>query len=415
MDSNMRILEIAGSGSIGTDEMGPVSTVVCELSNHFNEFGHAVTIVDAETGNDRRRVSDGITLINIKSKPRVYAASVYDNKYKRIIKCWLNEYRFIKDLISRVELSKFHILHSHECRPTLILQKTRTEGLVYTSHTPSWCSGPQKENLKASLRGKLKIAPKLEKSVIRKSSLTVALGDYLEKNVPGANIKVIPNGIDLKKWHPINKKEARRWLGLSDDEFILIFVGRISPVKGVDILIKAIRRSLSKLRNLRVIIIGSLSGTFGSRAEITPYSQTIMKEAKDLPVEIKGFINNGTRQFSYYLSAADLAIVPSLHEPQGLVVLEALAMGKPVVASRIGGIPQMLNENIGCLFEAGDSSELADNVRTLYEDRDKLEFMSRCCRTFVEENFTWEAVARRYCAAFEEVVRDRSAKFTVQS
>jgi glycosyltransferase involved in cell wall biosynthesis len=89
-------------------------------------------------------------------------------------------------------------------------------------------------------------------------------------------------------------------------------------------------------------------------------------------------------------------------------------MGKPVIGSRTGGIPQMLNENVGCLFEPRNSTDLAEKIQKLYEDRDKLEFMSGCCRAFVEENFTWEAVARRYAAAFEEVVRDQPDRFAVR-
>lgn len=400
----MRILEIAGSGSVGMNEMGPVSTVICNLSNNFNELGHAVTIVDAGTMDHRDRLSNKITLINVNCKPRTRAESPSPNRYKKIFNRWRNEYKFVKEVVSRVDLSEFEIVHLHECRSTFILQKTRREGLVYTSHTPSWCSGPQDENLKAGLKGMVRMGPRVEKNVIRNSCLTVALGDYLKKNVPNANIEVIPNGIDLKHWNPIDKRGARRRLGLRDDEFILIFVGRISPVKGVDILLKAVRESLSRLKKLKVIIIGSLTGAFGSREGVTTYSQGIIQDADGLPVVIKGFINNQSEEFSSYLSAADLAVVPSMREPQGLFVLEALAMGKPVVASRTGGIPQMLNDNIGCLFEPGNSAALAEQVQRLYENRDRLELMSRSSRAFVEKNFTWEATALKHIAAFQKIL-----------
>jgi glycosyltransferase involved in cell wall biosynthesis len=121
-------------------------------------------------------------------------------------------------------------------------------------------------------------------------------------------------------------------------------------------------------------------------------------------VDFKGFVSNQPQEFQAYLSAADLFVIPSLFEPQGVVVLEALSMGLPVVASETGGIPHMVTENVGSLFEPGNYYELAKQIKYFYNDRDKLESMRRHCRPHIEKNFTWRLCAEQHIKAFKEII-----------
>jgi len=414
----MKILEVAGSGTIGTNDMGPVSNDIFQLSNHFYMLGHEVTIADVNINAHRELLPKGIKLIKTNAVSRQELLPVLSAKpnlahkiwHKFLIsyKPWLNEYRFIREIAFRLNLDDFDIIHVHEWKPALILQKVFRSNCVYTSHTPSWCNRLRYKGLRGKFRKfklNLWMAMKIhEINVIKNSSLTIGMGDFLLEAVKDPIIKVIPNGTNLNQWNPMDKQKARKILGLNSADFILLNVGRIDLTKGVDVLLKAVRMLMPDLNNLKVVIIGSLSGSFSQRDKITPYSRIVLQQAEGLPVDFKGFVSNQSQEFQAYLSAADLFIMPSLFESQGNVVLEALSMGVPVVASETGGIPQMVTENVGSLFEPGNYYELAKQIKYFYNNRDKLESMRRRCRPHIEKNFTWRLCAEQHIKAFKEII-----------
>ena len=118
-----------------------------------------------------------------------------------------------------------------------------------------------------------------------------------------------------------------------------------------------------------------------------------------------GFISNQSLEFRRIVSTADISVVPSVFEPQGNVVLESLAMGIPVVASRVGGIPQMVPESVGCLVKPKNSLDLSNKLQYLERNSDILDAMRRKCRNFVEKQFSWRNSAERHIEAFEELIQ----------
>ncbi len=211
----------------------------------------------------------------------------------------------------------------------------------------------------------------------------------------------------LKKWKPIERKIARKYLGYDENDFIVLFVGRVLPIKGVDILINAIRHLGSNLGNLSAIIIGSLGSSFEHRNEINPYAQNLIKESKGLPIAFKGFISNRSNKFRNFLSAADLLVLPSLFEPQGNVILEAMAMGVPVIASALGGTQDMISDKVGRLFMPGDYVKLSTLLNHFYYKRDELKDMSKNCRDYVKQKFTWDICADKHINAFENLKKSK--------
>ena len=146
--------------------------------------------------------------------------------------------------------------------------------------------------------------------------------------MPDATVETIPSGLYIDAWIAGERNSARAGIDLAPDDFVLLYIGRIDPVKGVDILIEAVRNLSASLPRLKVLALGSLSGSYSERDHITPYARSMIERAQGLPFRFIGFINNTTEQFCNYVSAADAVVVPSREEPQGLVVLESLAMGK---------------------------------------------------------------------------------------
>jgi len=413
----MNILEVAGSGSIGTTNMGPVSTDIYRLSRCFVELGHNVTIADARTKAKRTYLLNDIKLIETDSIPRVKLVPRLPTPKNLIsklclrswISCsqWINEYRFVKSIAEEVGFDTFDVIHTHEPRPTLLIQKLYKKQCIYTSHSSTWCREQFSKNYKTKITyftKKIQLIFQFhEINAIKNAQLTVALGSYLKKYLKGAKIFVIPNGITLQNWNPIDKHEARKLVGFNKEDFILIFVGRIYPLKGVHVLLDAVPIIMKEVQRLKVIIVGSLSGLFGQEKRISAYSRKLIRDSQGLPIEFKGFIKNQSFDFQCLLSAADIFVLPSFFESQGKVILEAMAMGKPIVASNVGGIPEMVKSNVGLLFKPGEIFELARKIIYLNKNREIMEFMGKNARDHVIKNFSWEFIAKKYIDAFKSI------------
>ena len=399
----MKILQVAGSGTVGTSDMGPVSTDICELANQFSSLGHHVTVVDAASDAQRPHLATGVTITALPSRPRANIRSGVRNRLVRRYSIWRNELHFVSALLKKVDVNSFDIVHIHEWEPAFILGKIFRRDYVYTSHTPLWCLRAYERDDRSKSR-KLYDAVKgvfvSEKLVIEGSVATIALGSYLQACVPKANIVVIQDGIELEQFSPMKRQAARQVTGLSDDEFLIVCVGRVRPEKGFDVLIEAVRGLQAEIPNLRVMVIGSLGQSFNVRNEVTIYAKTLMALAADLPITFTGFIDNRTSEFKSLVSSADVFVVPSLYEAQGKVVLEALAMGKMVIGSSTGGIPEMLNDRVGRIFTAGDSEQLGNCIKEVFFNRASMDGIEELCIQHVRRNFTWRSVAQRHIELF---------------
>jgi glycosyltransferase involved in cell wall biosynthesis len=104
--------------------------------------------------------------------------------------------------------------------------------------------------------------------------------------------------------------------------------------------------------------------------------------------------------FKQYVAGADVMVVPSRREPQGLVVLESLAMGTPVIGSATGGIPDMVSSDVGYLFPPGDAAALAACIRDAHDNPHRLRNMRLASRSRVQAHYSCEEMADRYLAAF---------------
>jgi glycosyltransferase involved in cell wall biosynthesis len=397
----MRIIEVALSGTIGTDDMGPVSSVIGELSNNFAIRGHDVTVVDVKAQGARSRLHSDVEVVELEGMPQGRVTAQSRNRAIQQLKSWQNYYRCVRQLRTYLDGKRADVVHFHEYVPAFLAQRLYgIDPLTYTAHTPNWSLAPLS---RSSVIGRLLMW--VERAAIRRSRLTFALGDYLAAAVPNANIVTVPSGLDIEAWPVMDRGEARRALGMSEREFAVVFAGRIHPVKGIHTLLDAIEKVARSLPDVRVHLIGPLSGSFDSRDKFTePYARKMQDRAQTLPVQFLGFINRKDLRYRQYLAAADVFVLPSRAEPQGLVVLEALAMGTPVIGSATGGIPGAVSSDVGYLFQPGDSDMLAARIREAHDHPDRLQAMRTAARDRVRRHYSWTAVADRYLAAFERCI-----------
>lgn len=407
----MRVLELLGSGTVGTTDMGPVSGIVCELANRFAALGHRVTVADARSHARRPLLDAGVDLVQVAAKPDAALAGGGPGALRRMRLRWRNTQTFLRETFRELGDTPFDVIHVHRPELALLLRRAQGREYFYTAHTPNWCLGRLEpgERRRGTGLGRLR-KRRQEIEAIRHSVSTIALGPYLQQCCPQAPVVTIPNGVDLDRWRPADRSAARRRLGIDADAFLLVFVGRVAPVKGVDVLVEAVRQLATRQPRLRVLALGSLSGTYNGRAERSPYAEEVVSAADGLPIAFLGCLDNRSARFRQCLAAADAAVIPSRFEPFGLVAIECLAMGLPVIASDTGGLREIVTPDVGCLVRSGDAAALARAIDVLGRDPRARARMRARGRARVADAYTWERAAAAHLALFENPRRRAAAR-----
>jgi D-inositol-3-phosphate glycosyltransferase len=221
-----------------------------------------------------------------------------------------------------------------------------------------------------------------------------------------AKIKVIPCGVDLKLFKPIPPLRAKRVLGLSERKFIL-FVGRIDAIKGIDVLIRAIHHLTCKPseshRDLGLIIIGGerdLDPQTESQEE-----QRLRKMVAQMRLQDRVAFWGSQRQdlLPYFYSAAEALVLPSRYESFGMVALEAMACGTPVIASRVGGLQYTVEDGrTGFLIPEGDWRLLADRICEVVENPPLRERLVAAAKEKVKQ-FGWPTITKRVLSLYDSL------------
>jgi D-inositol-3-phosphate glycosyltransferase len=217
------------------------------------------------------------------------------------------------------------------------------------------------------------------------------------------NIVIIPPGVDVSRFYPIPADEAKDFIGAPPCDQMLLFVGRIEPLKGIDTLIKAI----ALMRQRGVFVCLSVIGGNPENEQKTLNAEmdrlaTMRQEAgvRDL-VTFLGRRSQDT--LPYYYSAAVAVVVPSFYESFGMVALEAMACGTPVVASQVGGLAFLVQDGItGFTVPVDDPQALADRLTVLIQDPELKDRMGKQAAAVAQE-FRWERITERILLVYESI------------
>lgn len=305
----------------------------------------------------------------------------------------LTALRLVAPLKKNIAAFPADILHVHTLNPLMLsmrwIRKTYRGRIVWTNHSSRYLrkmdSFPWMLKMKFYLRGFDGLhAP--SKELFEKSRML--------KNAPGRLI-YIPNGVDVSKFKQIGKAEARQKLDLPQDKFIIVSTRRFSPKNGIRFLAQALHLVRQEIPEVLCIFCGNLPD-----AKDWPVVTEIVDTHKlSSAVRFEGAVPN--EKIYLYLNAADLVVLPSLMEATSISGLEAMAVGRPLVGTSIGGIPQLIeNETSGILVEPADAQSLADGILRI-KRLDKLEEMGNCAREIVMTEFTWEIIAKRFTTFYQ--------------
>jgi len=242
----------------------------------------------------------------------------------------------------------------------------------------------------------------LTKWALRNADHLLAVSSELKNKAlslsPRAKISVVCNGADPSAFMPMSKAESRARLGLLPGKKIVLFVGNIKQVKGIEFLLQAI----SQLRrdDLQLCLVGE--------GESRP-ALISMAHRLGIAEQCKFAGRQPHDEIAFWLTAADCVVLPSLSEGLPTILVEAMFCGTPVVATDVGGVPEIVqNRRTGLLVKPQDSESLAQAIAEILADPDLSSELVQLARAQVQGRLTWDANARATIAAYDNVLHQNS-------
>jgi D-inositol-3-phosphate glycosyltransferase len=211
-------------------------------------------------------------------------------------------------------------------------------------------------------------------------------------------VDVIPCGVDLSLFRPGDRDQARVKLGLSGE--VILFVGRMDPIKGLDLLFRAVAL-LNERPDLRLVVVGGSGG----EDEMERGQALVTKLGIERQVEFRGSVDQ--EDLPAYYQAADICVLPSHYESFGLVAIESLACGTPVIGSMVGGLPTVIRDGEnGLLVPWRQPSEFAERINLLLRDQPGRAALSSQARSSVLK-YGWGTVTQRIMTMYQDVTLAR--------
>lgn len=223
-------------------------------------------------------------------------------------------------------------------------------------------------------------------------------------------VTIIPPGVDLSRFYTIPRDEAKEFIGIPTCNRMILYVGRIEPLKGVDILLQAISLMYQGDREKTFSFCLAVIGGNPEASEASMNIEMARLQGLTEKFGLQDFVvflgQRSQDTLPYYYSAAEVVVVPSHYESFGMVALEAMACGTPVVASEVGGLAYLVQDGVsGYTIPVGDPKILADRLSRLLND-DELRRKMGEKGASIAINYGWEQIAARIIELYNKVISD---------
>jgi D-inositol-3-phosphate glycosyltransferase len=226
--------------------------------------------------------------------------------------------------------------------------------------------------------------------------------------VDSQKMTIIPPGVDTHHFYPIPQDEAKDAIGIPTTDRMALFVGRIEPLKGVDTLIRAmaiVRKTCKTFRCPHYLVI------IGGDPEEDPEEMSAemsrlqgLCQTLGLSDMILFLGKRGQMTLPYYYAAAEVVVMPSRYESFGMVALEAMACGTPVIASRVGGLAHLIQDGeTGYFVPSQDPEALAEKLRLVFVDHELRTRLGAQAARYAHD-FCWESISSQIVDVYEEMV-----------
>lgn len=218
-------------------------------------------------------------------------------------------------------------------------------------------------------------------------------------HIAEAKIEVIPNGVNVEEMEKISAKDVRYFQGRKglQGKRVILFVGRITFLKGADILVKAAAELLKKCDDLRLLLVGPVQDQ--------EYSRSIKDLVKSSGIEEKVWLMQLSRKdLICAFHAADVVVLPSRGEVFGITLVEGMACRKIVIGSDSGGIPELIEDNkTGFLFKTENPNDLREKLCFVLSEGSKLNGIREAAYETVVEKYNWRNIAQQLQELYEAI------------
>jgi D-inositol-3-phosphate glycosyltransferase len=389
-------------GDLGTKDTGGMSVYIRELAREMGKKGHSIDIytrVHDPTDPLMEDLAEGVRLIHLKAgkEAKIQKMDVYFS---------LPEFTFNLENFWQDNGLNYDIIFTHYWMSALVgkyLWETQQMPYITMYHTlgaiknaigigegdPALRIISEKETMHDCKR--IIVATEKEKQDLVR---------YY--NAQPEKVGVVPCGVNMELFQPVDKAVAKQKLGLGAEK-ILLFVGRIDPLKGIDKLIKTIPL-LKNQGSLKLVVVG---GDENSRLEL----EGLKKLAASLnivdSIDFRGLVKQD--QLPYFYSAADVCVVPSYYESFGLVPLESLACGTPVVATDVGDLKNIIKPGeTGCIVADNSPEKLADGIASILNKPSPDRELNLTIRASVSK-WAWANIAEKVAGEMHLALESRLA------
>ena len=223
-----------------------------------------------------------------------------------------------------------------------------------------------------------------------------------------SKLVIIPPGVDVSHFYPIPADEAKLYVGLKPEDRMVLFVGRIEPLKGLDTLIQAM--SCVQLQQERPVHLAIIGGDpAASPQEMSAEMARLQKLCDDLAVgQTVVFLGKRDQdKLPYYYSAAELLVMPSHYESFGMVALEAMACGTPVIASEVGGLAYLVRDGeTGFTIPDQEPEALCEKISWLLRDHNLHATMSQRALEYAQD-YAWDKIAKQIVDVYKNLLPEK--------
>ena len=383
----------------GSGDAGGMNVYINELASIMASRGIEVDVFTRRTGADDLGVVEapgGYRVIHVTAGP-------YERLPKVASAPFLSEFA---DAVAEHERG-YDLVHSHYWLSGwagLLLKRRLGLPLANSFHTLGRVKDASRRNDEPP-ESLLRIAA--EHDVLAGSDCVVAstpaeaedlLGHY---GADPTRLCISPPGVNHDVFTPGDRRARKAELGIDAGVPVVLFVGRVQPLKGIDVVVEAFARIRERHENARLAIIGGPSGPQGS-VELTRVGEMVEGAGLSGSVDLHEPVEH--RVLARYYQSADVLLAPSRSESFGLVAVEAQACGLPVVAADVGGLSYAVADgSSGYLIDGWDPSDYAAAAASILSDE---ELASRLSEGGIEhaEQFSWDATANRFIELYDGMV-----------
>jgi len=371
---------------------------VLQIISSLGVGGAETMILELSKGLDFLRVDNHIGVLSYTKNPQIELpkAAQQNNLSVQVFNCRGRiDVRTMRDIKRFIRQHDIQIIQTHGYKANfyaLLCSDAKKTIRIATCHP--WTE--------TGVSLKARFYTKLDKAWLNRFDKIVAISDAVKEEISqigisNSKVTVIDNGIDVHRFNgPFTKESARKKFGLPANKFVVGTIGRMIEEKGHDIFLKAARSLVQRNSNLLFVIVGD-----------GPLMNQLAKQRSQLGIEKHVLLLGRRTEIPELLKTFDLFVLSSLSEGLPMVILEAMAAQKPIIATRVGAIPRVIQDGDSGLLIEPNAADLQKAILELLGDRAKADRLAQLARERIIKHFSSKSMAEKYLQLYDQAFGEK--------